>query len=408
MAGDENARCDDVESPPAPTDPAGSREAPWVTYEPAPVWPGYDPQAGDVEGVHDAVPRRGRRERVVAACASLVIAAAGVCVVVARGAGVPVASEPGGSEPKPVSGPQWTPVDPSLTSGLVRVQVTATVEADGIVLTKDGLVATSYARLVGLNGSAASIEAVELNVVADGGMPMRAEIIGFDASADVAVLRVPGYTTASVATLGTPVKRGEELMVLDDVGVGQPVVGYPVTISATKQPCSRMGAAMISRPTGFQFSLAVASAEPGGAIVRDDGSVVGMYYGGDHDPRCGVPIADVARVVRDVARHKQTSTTRVGPPGGLGIQLYGPDDTYPGVTSIDAVGGLANAAGVRLGDVLTRVGTTSLRDRDLTTRGPDGVIRSLEPGQKVTIEWRSGGATHRASVQVGVGPEPHG
>ncbi len=133
-----------------------------------------------------------------------------------------------------------------------------------------------------------------------------------------------------------------------------------------------------------------------------------MYYGGDTDLDCAVPIAEVATVVHNVAKGKQTSTTRVGPPGGLGIQLYGPDDTYPRVTSIQYSGGLADAAGIQQGDLLTRVGKTSLRKEDLTTLVPEGVIRSLEPGQKVSVEWRSDGVTHRASADVGVGAQPHG
>jgi S1-C subfamily serine protease len=348
----------------------------------------------------------------VAAVVSAVVAVIGTGLVLA--ADRPSEQVPSVSRAKPASEQkpfvyEWSPVKASLTAGLVRVRVTATVEADGIVLTKDGLIATSYARLVGLNGSAASINAVELDVIADGGMPMRARLVGFDASRDVAVLRVPGYTPAAVARAGKPVRKGDALTLIDDQGEGQPIVGAAVKVSAVEQRCSRSGAEMLSRPEGFEFSLEIPTAEPGGAVVRDDGTVVGMYYGGDNNPRCAVPIADVAAVVHDVARGRETSTTRVGPPGGLGIQLYaGSDDEYPKVTSIDVRGAMADAAGVKLGDLVTHVGGVSLRKKDLTTMGPDGVVRSLEPGRKATIEWRSGDTAHRAEVEVGVGAQPNG
>ena len=387
----------------------------WSTREGGfrPTWPVYGAEPDRRDGIDDFVPsvppRRPWGGGLIAVVAtSLVVAAIGIGVVLSPDR--PAESPTDVSAPKPFvpDGPQWTRVATSLTAGLVRVQVTATVEADGIVMTEDGLVATSYARLVGLNGSAASIDAIELNVIADGGMPMRAAIVGFDLSRDIAVLRVPGFAPSSVAKLGTTTRKGDTLTLLDDQGGGQPITGYPVTVSYTKQKCSRLGAAMTSRPTGFQFSLDSATAEPGGAVVRGDGSVVGLYYGGDGNPHCAVPIADVAAVVRNVASGKQTSTTRVGPPGGLDIQLYGPDDTYPTITSIVSSGGLADHVGMRGGDVLVRVGNASLHKQDLTTLGPDGVIRSLEPGKKVTIEWQSGGATRRARVHVGVGPQPHG
>jgi hypothetical protein len=377
-------------------------------------WPLYGdrPTGADGPGDHTpSVPGRRRWDPLVVLLAAAVILGAGFLLFGGRPTVPEVVPAPASSVPQraPSSGPRWAPVDAALTAGLVRVLVTANVEADGIVMTRDGVVATSYARLVGLNGSAAAIDAVELRVVADGGMPMRADIIGFDASRDIAVLRVPGYTPASVARLGAPAKQGERLTVLDDQGGDQPIVGHPVTVGALAQRCSRVGAAMIGHPSGFQFSLDLATAEPGGAIVRDDGSMAGLYFGGDSNPRCGVPIADVAEVVRQVVAGSQTATIRVGPPGGLGVQLYAPDKaTCPEVVSIDAVGSLANAAGVGLHDTLTRVGGRSLCGPGLGAFGPDGVIRSLEPGRKVSIEWRSGGTTHRAEVRIGEGAQPRG
>lgn len=425
MARDDTARHDglrDADGSSAPDDPGPTSWPVWPRDEvdPSPPWPAYDAEAGRLDQVDDAVPAvlpRRRWAGVVAIVAtSFVVAAAGAGVLLSRQRPADVAPQAARVQPMPMrpAGPQWTPDGLPPAAGLVRVEVTATVEADGIVMTDDGLVATSYARLAGLGGGDAMVNKVELDVVADGGLPMRAEIIGFDASRDVAVLRVPGFTPSSVARTGTPVKNGDALTLLDDLGEGQPVVGLPVTVTATGQQCWRSGAAMISRPEGFRFAVPIDSAEPGGAVVRDDGSVVGMYYGGDaEEAHCAVPIAEVAAIIRDVTADRQTATTRVGPPGGLGIQLINPswagaDDTYPMVSSIQHFDALAHAAGVKEGDLLTRVGDTSLRKEDLTTLGPDGVIRSLEPGQQVTIEWQSDGTAHRATVEVGVGAQPNG
>ena len=54
---------------------------------------------------------------------------------------------------------------------------------------------------------------------------MRANILGFDASRDVAVLRVPGYRPSSIAKLGKPVTKGDALTLVDDLGDDQPIVG---------------------------------------------------------------------------------------------------------------------------------------------------------------------------------------
>ncbi len=311
--------------PPPAAESATSDPSSWATYVTgAPAWPAYSAERADADGVDDGVPATAppRRTHSAAGLAPLLaIVLAGIGIV-AAGQGTqptpPVVSRP---QPAVHAGPQWTPVDPLLTTGLVRVEVTAAFEADGIVMTEDGLIATSYARVAGFFDSFGAVEAIELDVVADGGLPMPAEIVGFDAARDVAVLRVPGYTPASIAQLGTAVGEGDELTLLDDRGEGDPVVGYPISVTATDQPCSRPGAAMISRPRGFQFQLDVASAEPGGAVVADDGSIVGMYYGGDDGPHCAVPIEEVAEVVRRVAlgrgvrHHPDRATGRVGRPG---------------------------------------------------------------------------------------------
>jgi S1-C subfamily serine protease len=415
--GDDGARRDVLRDVATPSGRPRAEQANWpvrpASDDDRADWPVYEAGSTRRDGVDDTdpAPRRRRPWGLVAAVAGVSAALIGAGVTLAGGPSAETASV---SRAKPAPEPkpfvyEWSQADASLTAGLVRVRVTADVEADGIVLGEDGLIATSYARLVGLNGSAAAIEAVELDVIADGGMPMRARLVGFDLSRDVAVLRVQGYTPASVAKAGKPVRKGDALTLLDDQGEDQPIVGAAVKVAAVNQQCSRSGAQLLSRPEGFQFSLDTATAEPGGAVVRADGTVVGMYFGGDSNPRCAVPIADVAAVVRDVGRKRETATTRVGPPGGLGIQVYaGAEDAYPKVTAIDVVGDLAEAAGVKLGDVLIRVDGTSLRSKDLTRLGPEGVIRSLEPGRTVAIEWRSGGVPHRAEVKVGVGAQPNG
>lgn len=408
---DDSARRDvppDERTTPPPTGPAWPV---WPDRRADPGWPVYGSAPHDPDGPDDAPPatpwRPTRSLLVAGVTLGVVIAAVGLSSVSRTATS---ASAPVRVDPAPVrvdTGPQWTQADASLTAGLVRVQVTANVEADGMVMTDDGLVATSYARLVGLNGTSSQIAAVELRVVADGGMPMTARVIGFDAARDIAVLRVPGYTPASVARVGGAVRKGDTLTLLDDQGGDQPVMGHQVTVIGTGQRCSRVGAEMIGRPRGFTFGLELALAEPGGAVVRDDGTVVGLHYG-DASVHCAVPIRQVDAVVRAVAAGEETGTTRVGPAGGLGLQLVDLDDSpYPEVFSVGSSTGLADA-GLRPGDHLTRVAGVSLRESDLTAMGPDGILRSLEPGQRVAVEWLSDGVTHTARVRVGTGPTPHG
>lgn len=189
---------------------------------------------------------------------------------------------------------RWSKVDESLTAGLVVVSGGAS-EADGIVLDSTGLIATSYTEVSG--NTLSPPQGLDLRVVPDGHDAVSGTIVHADADADIALVRASESVPTSVARTGTPVHVGDVLTLLDDQGGRLPVVGIGVTVTAIDQTCSRAGSA--ARPTGFRFSLPVASAEPGAALVRADGTVVGMYYGGDDATHhCAVPIADVLRAAR--------------------------------------------------------------------------------------------------------------
>jgi S1-C subfamily serine protease len=167
--------------------------------------------------------------------------------------------------------------------------VTGAAEAEGIVLTSDGLVATSLARILGDGRQPA-----EFGYSIDG---WPATVVATDQTSDIALLRAPDLEPAGVVRPGSPVRVGETVTLLDIQGGGLPTLGIAVTVTGTGEVCAR--AASPSRPTGFRFALDVATAEPGAAVVRPDGTVVGLYYGGDEASRhCAVPIADVLEAAR--------------------------------------------------------------------------------------------------------------
>lgn len=248
-----------------------------------PSWQVYDgrpePMSDGVSPLPAPAPRPSRWPWAVAG-----VAVATATAVVAVAAATSTGSGPGLRPNAVVAPATWQRVDESLTSGVVIVIGGA--EADGIVLTSTGLVATSHSRIMG-----------DLRPPEDFGLAIDgpATIVAADENSDIAILRDPSFVPASIARPGTPVRAGETLTLLDVQGGGLPIVGIGVTVTATDQVCSRAGST--ARPTGFQFSLEVATAEPGAALVRSDGTVVGMYYGGNEAAQhCAIPIADVLEV----------------------------------------------------------------------------------------------------------------
>lgn len=260
-----------------------------------PTWPG--PPDAVTDGLPSAPaptapPQRSGKGAAAVIGTAAAVAAAVASVVAATLSGAPTSVVPAQRPEAVIAPPVWSRVDPSLTSGLVVINGAA--EADGIVMTADGLVATSYSRITG--DSRPPTDGFRLWVEADGQESLAASIIRSEANSDIALLSAPGFNPSRVARPGTPVHVGDVLTLLDDQGGRHAVQGIGVSVTATNQACSRAGSK--AHPTGFQFSLDTATAEPGAALVRADGTVVGMYFGGnDATHHCAIPIADVVKVM---------------------------------------------------------------------------------------------------------------
>lgn len=257
-----------------------------------PIYPG--PPDSVTDGVAPtlalAAPRRWTWTSAVIGTAVAVVAAT-VSIVTATIVAVPESVNPI-TRPRVVVPSVWSQVDPSLTAGVVVVAGAA--EADGIVMTSSGVVATSYSRING--DSHPPADGFDLRIATDRQGTFPAAITHADATSDIAFVSASGFTPSRVAKPGTPVHVGDVLTLLDDQGGSQPVLGIGVTVTATEQTCSRVGSK--AHPTGFQFSLNDATAEPGAALVRADGTVVGMYFGGnDATHHYAIPIADVVKAM---------------------------------------------------------------------------------------------------------------
>jgi len=242
--------------------------------------------------------------RTPAARVAVVLGA--VVVLIVGGAGAIAAATtptptPPPAEPVVAYSSEWTPVDPSLSAGLVTVAVGPSIKAAGIVMTAEGLVATSYL---------ATADATSLTVTMDG-RTLDARIVGIDPSKDVAILTVPGMISPSVARPGDPAQKGDAVIVLDG---GKPLQGAQVTIRKTGQYCVRGAGEAISH--GLWLDLSEQRTDPGGAVVWPDGTLVGMYYGSDEgDTRCVVPVKYVQAVVDAVKKGKGSGSIEVlGPP----------------------------------------------------------------------------------------------
>lgn len=269
----------------------------------------------------------------------------------------------------------------------------------GMVLTPDGKVLTNYHVVAGTQ----SLEVT----IADSGDTYSATVLGFDQTKDVALLQL-----ADASGLATVTLDKDEVAVGDAVAAVGNAGGHNELVRAAGKVVGLDRSLTVSSdsPWGSQENLSgvietTAGAVPGhsgGPMFDAEAEVVGITTAGSTQAgrSYAVPIADALRVVDTIEAGKDVGTVRVGPAGYLGI-VIGQASRY-GVLITDVVADSpAGRAGMEIGSTLVRVGDTEVNQ----TTNMATVIRGLEPGDQVIIEWLTPqGEQRQASVVLDASP----
>ena len=228
-----------------------------------------------------------------------------------------------------------------------------------------------------------------------------AQVTGSDPSSDLAVLKVDPSAVSGRPSLA--------LAESDDVQVGDLAVaiGYPLgqPRTATSGIVSGIGRS-ITAPNKFQIDKVIqtdAALNPGnsgGPLLDSAGRVIGVNSqiattGGGN---VGIGFAVPSDTVRDVVprleqgvriRRAYLGISSRTSPLGSGALVMGVVRGKP-----------ADAAGLRMGDVITQV------DGEEVTSSEDvsGAIRERKPGDRVRIEVRRGGSSRTLSATLGTQP----
>ena len=285
---------------------------------------------------------------------------------------------------------------------LIEAQTSSGVAAGtGMILSSDGKVLTNYHVVAGSEKLAVTI--------ADTGDTYTATVLGFDQTRDVALLQLKnasGLTTVKTDTT-VPVE-GTAVAAVGNAEGGGELVKAAGKVTGTNQSLTVSS----DSPWGstedlsglIETSARAVPGDSGGPMYDTQNEVVGMTTAGstrDHTSYA-VPIATALAVVQQVETGQDAGTVRVGPAGYLGIKVADSGQTGSGKTITAVVSGSPAAkAGVVAGSRLTKVGTTTIKaSTNLAT-----VIRAMEPGQQVTIEWIApNGTSHSATVTLGSSP----
>jgi S1-C subfamily serine protease len=328
-------------------------------------------------------------------------------------------TDPGAAAPGEGQGRQPGASGAELSAAAAKVapsvvNITTTVGYDGgeaagtgEILTEDGYVITNHHVISGST-------AIEVTVTATG-ETYAADVVGYDSSHDIAVIKLRDASGLAPAPLGdsSTVEVGDPVVGLGNAGGlgGKPieaageVTGLDRSITATNA----------SNGTSEQLSGLIetdADIEPGdsgGALIDADGTVIGIITAGSVSPGRGgetdtdgyaVPINQAMQIARDIMAGNASSTIHIGASAFLGVQVSG--DSGRGVVLSGVVdGSAAERAGLAAGDTITRVdGARISSANDLKQ-----ALAGKSPGDQVSVTWVDGsGSSTTSDITLGEGP----
>ncbi|BAU82698.1 hypothetical protein SLA_1760 [Streptomyces laurentii] len=248
---------------------------------------------------------------------------------------------------------------------------------------------------------------------ATGGETVTARLVSSYPEQDLAVIRLdtvpPGVRAA---TFGDSSKVDMGQIVL---AMGSPLgLSGSVTqgiVSATGRTVSEGGAGGGTGATianMVQTSAAINPGNSGGALVNLNSEVIGIptlaavdpALGGGSAPGIGfaIPASMVRTVAGQIIQHGRVTDSGRAALNITGRTVLGDDYEPNGVAIVQATpGGAAADAGMRAGDVITKVGTTPVT----TITSLAEALAAHQPGDKVTVAFTRGTKQERVQVTLG-------
>ncbi|MCU1556251.1 MAG: hypothetical protein JWN09_246 [Microbacteriaceae bacterium] len=399
------------------------------TNESEPIVGGIDNDGLEPEpGVSSVAPRKKWRKRSI-----VILSAVGAVIVASAATGIAATAQIVTADSRTSSsGTTVTPQQPgpgqfgnSRASTAVTPSATAATNAQAVgVVTIDtvlkyqgaaaagtGMILTSSGEILTNNHVIAGATSISVTVVSTGAVYV-ADVVGTDASSDIAVLQLENASGLSTVTTDTTTQTA----VTNDVtAVGN--AGGTGTLVAASGQITAVGQAITASGDGTSGSEAlsglietnanVVAGDSGGPLYDAGGEVIGIdtaaSSGSSTVAGYAIPIGTALGIVNQIGAGAETSTITIGYPGFLGVEIGG---TVVGTTVGATVGGViaatpAAAAGLVAGDTITAVNGSAVASASQLSQ----LLRNYKPGDSVTIGWTDAvGGIHSASMVLIQGP----
>ncbi len=310
----------------------------------------------------------------------------------------------------------------------------------GIVLTSNGEVLTNNHVIDG---------ATKISVTDVGnGKTYNATVVGYDASHDVALLKLQGASGLKTASIGdsSSAAVGQSVVAIGNAGGtgGTPsnAGGAITALNQSIQAGDDLDGTTEQLSGLIQVNADIQPGDSGGSLVDMSGQVIGMdtaassssssqFSSGSGDTQgFAIPISEALSIVHQIESGKGTSTTHVGTTAMLGVLFesssnsqgssgssggfggfggfFGGSDGSGNSSSASGLsissvvsGGAAAQAGLAAGDTITSVAGQSVSSpTDISD-----ILVGYHPGNKIQVSWvDSSGQSHTGTVVLGSGP----
>ncbi|MER7559052.1 trypsin-like peptidase domain-containing protein [Nocardioides sp. NPDC126508] len=295
------------------------------------------------------------------------------------------------------------PATDAESTGVVLVDTTvdygtAQGAGTGLTITDDGIVVTNHHVVEG----ATSITVTDPST----GTTYDATVLGFDATHDVAVLQLEDASgLATVATDRDAATQGEEVTSVGNAeGQGSlSAADGTVTDPSTAITVNNDDGTTAALSDLIETDADVVSGDSGGALLDEDGEVIGMNVaatsGSAEISGYAIPIGTVLDIAAQIVAGEESGDVEIGgSSAALGVQV----DTTRSTLVVGVVeDGAAEAAGITDGSTITSVDGTDVASIDDIT----SVLGGHEPGNEIPVGWTDAtGEAHTATVSLGEGP----
>jgi S1-C subfamily serine protease len=314
----------------------------------------------------------------------------------------------GGSSTTPLSG-----ATAAAANELVDIDTSLSYQGGeaagtGIVLTADGYILTNNHVISGATGIAATDIA--------NGQKYNGNVVGYDRTHDVAVIKLEGAAGLKTASIGDSSKviQGQSVTGLGNAGgIGGTPSSAPGQVTGLAQSIRAQDESngTTEQLTGLiETNCNIQPGDSGGALVDSAGRVIGMdtaastgfSFETQGNQGFAIPINQALSIANQIRAGKSTSTIHIGRTAFLGVEVNPNGSGTPGAAISRTIpNGAAYAAGIVNGSVITSLGGATVDSSTTLTN----LIAKYHPGDQVSISWTDpDGRSHTGTVTFANGP----